>query len=176
LRYHRLAAEQGNIWSMRDLAKALLETGNAQDAAEGIRWMTRSADGGHPWAQRDLGVSLATGDRVERDAQEAARYLGLAIASDERGAAEAARDALATLLSDQERVRAAQTWLGQLGYDAGPVDGLAGPQTRAAVADFVATRGSALAEPDSPDLMARLAPLVTRSSHQEVDLLPDDSD
>ncbi|MEM7025990.1 MAG: SEL1-like repeat protein, partial [Pseudomonadota bacterium] len=175
LRYHRRAAEEGNIWSMRDLAKGLLKTGNAQDAAEGIWWMARSADGGHPWAQRDLGVRLATGDQVERDTQQAARYLGLAVASDERAAAGAARDALTTLLSDRERVRAAQTWLAQLGYDAGPVDGLAGSRTRAAVADFVADQGSAQLAPDSPDLMARLAPLVAGSGNQEVDLLPDDT-
>jgi TPR repeat protein len=163
LSYHRRAAEEGNVFSMRDLARALLSgEGIARDVAAATGWMTRAADGGNPWAQRDLGASLATGDLVDRVALRAAFYLGLAIGSGEEAAANSARDELERRLSAEERVRATQTWLADLGYDVGPADGMAGPGTEAAIARFAADRGIAPAPADSPDLIARLAPLVRR--------------
>jgi TPR repeat protein len=163
LRYHRSAAEAGDVLSMRDLARALLSgEGVARDVAAGTGWMTRAADGGNPWAQRDLGASLATGDLVDRDALRAALYLGLAIGSDEARAADSAREQLEGRLSAQERVQATQTWLAELGYDVGPADGVAGPGTQRAIARFAEERGLAPAPADSADLIARLAPLVGR--------------
>jgi hypothetical protein len=161
--YHRRAAEEGDVWSMRDFANALLSgEGIPRDVAAGTAWMTRAADGGNPWAQRDLGTSLATGDVVDRDALRAAIYLGLAIGSDEAGAASSARDGLERLLSAQDRVRATQMWLADLGYDVGPADGLAGPGTQTAIARFAEDRGVEPAPADSAELIARLAPLVGR--------------
>jgi len=107
-------------------------------------------------------MSLATGDLVDRDALRAALYLGLASGSADAGAASSARDELARSLSAQERTQATQTWLAALGYDVGPIDGLPGPGTEAAIARFAADRGIAPARADSPDLIARLAPLVRR--------------
>jgi TPR repeat protein len=161
--YHQRAAEEGDLSSMRDLARALLSgEGIARDVAAGTGWMTRAADGGNSWAQRDLGSSLATGDLVDRDAVRAALYLGLAIGSDEAGAASSARDRLERLLSAEERVRATQTWLAELGYEVGTLDGLAGPSTQTAIVRFAEDRGVAPAPADSPDLIAQLAPLVSR--------------
>jgi peptidoglycan hydrolase-like protein with peptidoglycan-binding domain len=148
---------------MRDLARGLLSgEGIPRDVAAGTGWMSRAADGGNPWAQRDFATSLATGDLVDRDALKAALYLGLAIGSDEAGAASSARDQLERLLSAQERVRATQTWLAELGYDVGPADGLAGPGTQTAIARFAEDRGVEPAPADSAELIARLAPLVRR--------------
>ena len=58
--------------------------------------------------------------------------------------------------------RATQTWLAELGYEVGPADGLAGPSTQTAIVRFVEDRGVAPAPADSPDLIAQLAPLVSR--------------
>ena len=40
------------------------------------------------------------------------------------------------LLDDKEKIRRAQSFLGQVGYDAGPADGLMGPRTKQAIIDF----------------------------------------
>jgi peptidoglycan hydrolase-like protein with peptidoglycan-binding domain len=54
----------------------------------------------------------------------------------------------ASLLSEAEMVRAIQERLVALGYDAGPVDGMYGPQTAQAIAAY--QRVSALAESGEP--------------------------
>ena len=56
-----------------------------------------------------------------------------------------------------ERVVRVQTRLVELGYDPGPVDGLIGPKTRAAIRSFQANRGVAVDGEVSRTLLARLA-------------------
>lgn len=170
LRYHQLAAEGGNVWSMRDIANALWRgDGVVPDPAAGLEWMTLAADGGNPWAQRDLGIVFAQGQMVARDPVAAARYLGLAIQSGDQGAAGSARERLETLLSSEERTRATQEWLNDLGYDVGVPDGRAGPRTRSAIGQIGFTRGFTAEAADSPELIARLASMVTRPARVEFD-------
>lgn len=175
LHWHRIAAQRGNIWSMRDLALALIEgRGTEADPAAGLSWMRAAVAGGHPWAQRDLGTFLAKGELVARDPLEAARLLGLAAASGDAKAAASARERLSKLLGEKERVRAVQTWLGELGHDAGIPDGLAGPRTRSAIAAFAADRGLPAFDPASPDLVAALASALAELRAERTAALSDE--
>jgi TPR repeat protein len=161
-RWHRVAAEAGNVWSMRDYARALMRgEGVERDPAAGFSWLLRSADGGNPYAQRDVGRAYLEGDAVQPDAIEAVRYLGLAAGSSDAGAADSAVNVLETV-DARDRVRAVQTFLGELGFDAGPPDGMAGPATRAALAAATAG-GLPPGDPQVVEIVAALA-AATRSS------------
>jgi len=157
--FHRMAAEEGDIWSMRDLAKALLAgEGAGRDVEAGLTWMRLAADGGNPWASRDLGRTLARGEQIDRDPVSAALYLGLAAGSSDEGAAQSARDLLVSLLDEEERVEATQTWLNELGFDAGIADGRNGPTTRAAARAWLKGRGlDPKLEPGSVEMVTALA-------------------
>ena len=162
LRWHRVAAEAGNVWSMRDYARALMRgEGVEPDPGAGFSWLVRSADGGNPYAQRDVGRAYLDGDAVQRDTIEAVRYLGLAAGSSDAGAAESAVSVLEAV-DARERVRAVQTFLGELGFDAGPPDGMAGPATRSALATASTASGLPLGDPPAIETVAALA-AATRS-------------
>ena len=62
------------------------------------------------------------------------------------------------------RVASAQRRLGELGYDAGPVDGRAGPRTRSAIEAFQRTSGLPADGEVSPDLLAALDAAATASA------------
>lgn len=73
-----------------------------------------------------------------------------------RASAATPRLAQAEAAPSRALVRAVQERLAALGYDPGPIDGVAGPQTRAAVGDFQAAVGLAPDGGASPALLARL--------------------
>lgn len=73
-----------------------------------------------------------------------------------RASAAAPRLAQAEAAPFRALVRAVQEGLVALGYDPGPIDGVAGPQTRAAIGDFQAAVGLAPDGAASPALLARL--------------------
>jgi hypothetical protein len=128
---------------------------NAQWAA---RWYGKSARGGHPQAQYAFGVMFASGLGVPKSPRRAYRWLSIAAANGYERAA-ALRDTMAKRLTPAERAKVdasvarfspkasvgysdaatvmyVQLRLRALGFDPGPVDGIAGPRTRAAIASF----------------------------------------
>ncbi len=154
--WHRAAAEAGNIWSMRDYGRALLDGEGARiDQAAGIAWLERSAAGGNPWAQRDLGRIFLRGDVGPADPRRAARYLALASMSADQNAVASASE-LWERVSSRDRVAAAQSLLGELGYPAGVPDGLVGPQTMTALADAGGDLGLPLEDPAAASTIAAL--------------------
>src|SRR5512135_3463599 len=68
-------AEQGDTEAMFQLAVAQ-ETGRdtPQDLSAAVRWYTRAAHRGLPWAQNNLGVMHAAGRGVPQDDKEAVRW------------------------------------------------------------------------------------------------------
>lgn len=157
LRWHQTAAEAGNIWSMRDLGRALLRGEDIeQDVAAGLAWLERASVGGNPWAQRDLGRAYFRGDGVEADPSLAARYLALATTSDDADAAAAANDLL-DRVDPVDRVRATQSLLTELGFDAGSPDGIAGPATTSALAAASLALGLSSNDPAAADTLGALA-------------------
>lgn len=73
-----------------------------------------------------------------------------------RAAAAVLRLAQAEAAPARDLVRAVQEGLAALGYDPGPIDGVAGPKTRAAIGDFQTAAGLAPDGTASPALLARL--------------------
>lgn len=73
-----------------------------------------------------------------------------------RAAAAVLRLAQAEAVPARDLVRAVQEGLAALGYDPGPIDGVAGPKTRAAIGDFQTAAGLAPDGTASPALLARL--------------------
>lgn len=73
-----------------------------------------------------------------------------------RAAAGVLRLAQAEAVPARDLVRAVQERLAALGYDPGPIDGVAGPKTRAAIGDFQTAAGLAPDGAASPALLARL--------------------
>ena len=73
-----------------------------------------------------------------------------------RAAAAVLRLAQAEAAPARDLVRAVQEGLAALGYDPGPIDGVAGPKTRAAIGDFQTAAGLAPDGAASPALLARL--------------------
>ena len=73
-----------------------------------------------------------------------------------RAAAVVLRLAQAEAAPARDLVRAVQEGLAALGYDPGPIDGVAGPKTRAAIGDFQIAAGLAPDGVASPVLLARL--------------------
>ena len=156
LSWHRVAAEAGNIWSMRNYGQALLRGEVVQpDQAAAITWLERSAAGGNPWAQRDLGRIYLRGDVGAADASRAARYLALASMSGDENAVASASELLADV-SSRDRVAATQSLLGELGYAAGVPDGVAGPQTAAALAQAGGDLGLPIEDPAAASTIAAL--------------------
>jgi len=180
MRYHQIAAEAGDIWSMRDLARGLLNgDGVAADPVAGIYWMTEAAEAGNPWAQRDIGTSLVKGDGVERDVEKGIDYLARAMTSDDQAAIDSANGRLDNLTNPAERIWVTQRWLAKLGYDVGEADGVAGPKTEAALAELARSLGvPGLPATGTPALLSRLSILLhapvlapsTPSAEDEIDL------
>lgn len=65
---------------------------------------------------------------------------------------------------ERQDIRQVQETLNMLGYDAGPADGLMGPQTRSAIEAFRASRGYELDGPIEQSLLDRLAEAQAESS------------
>lgn len=140
-----------------------------QDYRTAAREFSALAANDDPYAQYMIGRLYAQGHGVTQDYVEAHRWYNLAAARG-HGHAAAARDTLAgrmsraqiadaqrraeqwrpgsvvaatdTRMSAREMNSAIQSGLNELGYDAGPADGVMGGKTRAAIRDYQKDRGA----------------------------------
>ncbi len=153
------AAAQGHTKAQFLLGQVYIDGVGVQENAEwAARWYGKAALGGHPQAQYALGVMFASGLGVPKSSLRAYQWFSSAAANGYEKAAEL-RDAISSRLSpatlatadakvarftakesigysDAPTVMYVQTRLRALGYDAGPVDGIAGPKTRIAIEAF----------------------------------------
>jgi TPR repeat protein len=139
------------------------------------RWYGKAARQGEAQAQFSYGAILADGQRVPRDralgyalltraadngvtaAAPLAERVRAALSPRQRRAAERHLSDLAETPSDAfadpPTIRYTQAALRQLGYDAGPIDGLMGPATRAGIRAFQHDQGREVDGVLDPDLL-----------------------
>ena len=156
LAFLRAAAAQGHPKAQFMLGQAYADgvgvPANPQWAAH---WYGKAAHAGHAQAQYALGVMFASGFGVPKSPRRAYRWFSLAALSGDGDAARL-RDRMASLIDPDTRaaidlrnagfvaresrgyddpptVMYVQMRLRALGYDVGPVDGIAGPRTRSAI-------------------------------------------
>ncbi len=167
------AAAQGHVRAMYQLGDAYTNgRGVAKEAAWATRWFNKAAMGGHREAQFAAGVAAAAGMGQPVDRIEAWKWLKLA---DDGGHEEAGavlervasgmnaveieraldlaldwKEGLSDDFADAPTVRFVQQALTELGYDPGPVDGIAGPATAKGVLSYL---GAAV--PDSGPAITR---------------------
>ncbi len=162
-RWYALAAEQGQPEAQYRLAEAWLNgTGVPRDEAYAALWYAKAAQAGQREAQFMLGSLLVAGRGVGADREAAyvwfvlAGKAGHAKAAEFRdklgaqlGSARGRLDAAARRFAprrlagydDRPSVRYAQGALERLGYEPGPADGVTGPRTRAALANYRKMKG-----------------------------------
>jgi hypothetical protein len=148
LHWMRRSAENGYPPANYLMGRAYLPS----DATTAVRYFEAAARDEHGVSMHMLGLMYASGTGVEQSDLEALRWFRLAKAQGvrvdqrflsvsgiqayhrevNRGAAQARRNALAR----QKLVREIQQILTDLGYEPGPVDGLYGSKTRAAIQAF----------------------------------------
>lgn len=134
----RRAAETGDRVSMHLYGVALMEGQDGpRDPDAAVGWFRRAAEAGLVDSQFNLGVVYERGMSVPRDLRQAFVWYSRAADSGDGEAlrsVERLRPALTAAASvSAEDIRLAQKALGRLGYFAGPADGAASPQFRAAV-------------------------------------------
>ena len=163
LSFLELAADQGHAKAQLILGQAYVDgIGVPENAEWAARWYGKAARGGEPQAQFALGVMFASGLGIPRNTRRAYQWLSIAAGNGYQKAA-ALRDGMASRLSPAEREKAdahvarfaaratggyadpptvmyVQLRLSALGFDVGPVDGIAGPKTRAAIEAFQASQ------------------------------------
>lgn len=153
------AADQGHPKAQFLLGQAYVDgVGVEKNAQWAARWYGKAARGGHAQAQYALGVMFASGLGVPKSPRQAYRWFSIAAANGYEKAvglrdemmrrltpsALAKTDAQAARFSatesagydDEPTTMFVQLRLRALGYDVGPVDGIAGPKTRAAIEAF----------------------------------------
>ncbi len=114
--------------------------GVPRDTAEALGWYRASAARGAAWGAFNAANLILSGARASAPL-EAPRLLALSAArGGGRGPTDRALAALAAL-DQRTKTRLLQSQLNALGYGAGPVDGIAGPATRRALAAFEADAG-----------------------------------
>jgi len=102
--------------------------GVRRDPAEAWVWMSLAEGTGHSQARKvrlRIEEEMGRGARTQAE-REARRFQVLP----------------PRVADDQARTRYAQSGLARLGYNAGPADGVSGPKTRSALADFRRAAGS----------------------------------
>jgi hypothetical protein len=173
------AADQGHPKAQFLLGQAYVDgVGVKKNAEWAARWYGKSAYGGDPGAQYALGVMFATGLGVPRSPRRAYEWFSIAAANGYENAAKL-RDSVAGRLSpsalaaadakvarfspnesvgysDASTVMFVQMRLHTLGYDAGPIDGIAGPKTRAAIEAFQTSERTMVDGRLSPSLVESL--------------------
>lgn len=148
------------------------------DMAWAARWYGKAAHQGHARAQLVYGLMLAKGRGLPGDAVQGYTWLTIA-ARNGQAEAETARTSLAQRLSPAERAAAeaeaegfqpnantrfadpptvmyVQYRLNRLGFSAGGVDGLLGPQTRDGINAYQRARGHPTDGQLTPDLLITL--------------------
>jgi TPR repeat protein len=153
LDWYRKAAVQGDMRGQFAVGRMYdLGRGVARDHGRAARWYRRSAEQGYGQAQYLLALKYQTGQGVEADRVRAYVWFDLA-AMNEVGAAAVKRTRMSALMTPTEiasaqksvrewrpkpfaLVRSIQHGLTNLGYSPGPVDGVFGRGTRAAIRDF----------------------------------------
>ncbi|MFQ5972862.1 MAG: trypsin-like peptidase domain-containing protein [Alphaproteobacteria bacterium] len=157
-RWYRKAAEQGNPSAQASLGRLYEEgTGAPRDFARAVEWYRLGAAQGDATGQMALGRMYRDGRGVPRDLAEAYFWFNLAVVEPAvEESATLARDAIAVhLTSDQlaaakarmkrwqpePSVLGAQHRLTVLGYNPGPIDGIVGSRTRAAIGSFQTAHG-----------------------------------
>jgi TPR repeat protein len=175
-RWFARAAAQGYPPAQHALGRAFMNgEGVPADPLWAGRWYGKAARRGEPQAQFSYGAILADGQRVPRD--RALGYAFLARAADNGVAAaeplaervraglspgqrRAAERHLAQIqaepgdaFADPPTIRYVQAALRLLGHDAGPVDGLMGPATRAGIQSFQRDQGMTVDGELTPDLL-----------------------
>lgn len=165
--WYEKAARNGNAEAQYQLGDAHLNArGVPRERAWALRWMGKAAATGHRDAQKAVGIGFATGLGLPKQPDDAWVWLRLAeLAGDaDAGKArariesalaprrlDAARDAVAkfapaatvsgTALDDAPTIRFVQFALSRLGWPDLAVDGVAGPRTSRALAEYAAARG-----------------------------------
>jgi hypothetical protein len=146
----------------------LVGWGVEQDERLAAQNFRQAADQGEAFAQYNLALMHATGSGVAKDLEAARQWLQRARASGYPVPASLAQPGGLEELARYRPpagppavVRRIQAGLKSLGYDPGPVDGIAGPLTRAAVRAFQADRGM----PIDGALTERVLWIVERSLH-----------
>ena len=171
-------AAAGNARAQYQLGDAYANgRGVAKEQAWAARWFAKAAMAGHGEAQYSLGAVYAAGLGVPVDRMQAVRWLAIAESNGHKEALtlrkaitgtitpdkrlEAERQAAAwtvrpsTTFADEPTVRFVQVALVRLGFEVGPVDGIAGPQTMEAVARYRQASGLP-AGGITPEVLARL--------------------
>lgn len=152
------AALQGVTAAQYNLA-VLLQSGHGvpEDGPEVLYWLEVAARDGEDAAREQAADAAARlAEALDADEVDAARARAAAFAPRPEEARIEAEDA--TLILSQRQVEELQRRLAAHGYDAGPVDGVPGVQTRSAVRRYLADRGLEL--PAGEHLTRRLLDLV----------------
>ncbi len=156
-----------------------------QDYSQAVKWYRLAAEQGNADAQRNIGVMYATGLGVTQDDVQAHMWFNLAAAQGDKNSAKG-RDLVEKLMTTADIAKAqrmARQWrpgqqstvprssgttaagkrianvqrdLAALGYDPGPVDGVLGPKTRAAIRAFQARGKQSVTGVVSEELAAAL--------------------
>ena len=173
------AAAQGHDRAQYQLGDAYANgRGVGKEPAWAVRWLELAAERGHVEAQFTLGVFFAAGLGVAVDTMAAAKWLMIA----GKGGHAQGKEALEALtakmtpvetaragrlaahwsagsresLADAPTVRFVERALRRLGHDTGGVDGVAGPETRAAIEAYRRTNGLAPGGEVTGDLVTDL--------------------
>jgi peptidoglycan hydrolase-like protein with peptidoglycan-binding domain len=107
-----------------------------------VKWLTLAEQTGHPQAAAVKTKVASTLSGVQ--AREAQRRVGKFRPRSDGGT------------RDRPTIRYVQLTLTELGYEVGPVDGIAGEQTRVAISDYRARSGTGGGSEVNAALLARL--------------------
>jgi len=175
-RWFARAAAQGHAPAQYALGRAFMNgDGVPMDPLWAGRWYGKAARHGQPRAQFSYGAILADGQRVPRDralgyaflvraaangvatAEPLAERVRAGLSPRQRRAAERhlaeIEDTPSDTFADPPTVRYTQAALRQLGHDAGPIDGMMGPATRAGIRSFQRDQGLQIDGELDPDLL-----------------------
>jgi hypothetical protein len=171
VQWSRRAAEQGQAKAQFNLGKAYAKgIGVPQDYVQGHLWVNLAASRLPPGEPHDEAVRLRnsltesmTPEQLAR-AQEMARTWQPKLETPEKPSIPVGQSAIpfqpTQLLPFPTTVQTVQRLLTVLGYDPGPVDGLYGLQTRAALQAFQRRAGLPLSDELTPELVNHLTTAV----------------